>query len=105
MASCVLDLLRVGVVVGQADALHGDLDRSGRAEAHHLGDDVGGFEGDLASGSSRWSGGADALAEGFAARGIGLQGDLHDGLLRTAGKEMDQVDRIAGAARRRRNRW
>ncbi len=46
-ANCGLDLLRVGVIVLQAGALHGDFDGRGRSEAHHLGDDVAGFEGDL----------------------------------------------------------
>ena len=38
------DLQGVGVIVRETDALHGDLDGGGRTEAHHLADDVAGFE-------------------------------------------------------------
>ena len=90
------DLLRVGVVVREAGALHRDFDRRRRAEAHHLADDVAGFERDLRAGQSRREAVAKPFAQGFAARRVRLQGDLNDGFLRAAGEQVDQVDRIAG---------
>ncbi len=96
-----LDQLRVqgsreGVVVVEARALHRDFHRGRRAEAHHLGDDVAGFEGDLRTGQIAAQGGAESFAQGFAAWRVGLERDLDHGFLRTAGEEVDQVDGIAG---------
>ncbi len=45
-----LHFLRVGVIVLQADSLHRDFDGRRRAEAHHLGDDIARFEGDVRAG-------------------------------------------------------
>ena len=53
-AICDLDLLGEGVVVLQIAALHGHFDGRGRAEAHHLTDDVAGFERDLQCPAVPW---------------------------------------------------
>ena len=90
------DLLRIGVDILQIGSLHVHLNRRGRTEAHHLGNDVAGFEGDLAVGQLPAQALAELFAQRFAARSVRFQRDLDDGVLRSAGEQVDQVHRVTG---------
>src|ERR1019366_5350797 len=91
-----LHLHGVGGVILQADSLHGYFDGRRRSEAHHLADDVAGFERDLRAREGLAETGAQFLAQRLASGRGGFQRDLDDGFLGPAGEQVDQIHRVAG---------
>ena len=91
-----LDLSGVSVIVGETSALHRNFHGRGRSKAHHLRNDIGGFERNLARRQFAPKAGPDSLTQRFASRSVGFHGNLDDRLLWATGKQMDQVHRVAG---------
>lgn len=91
-----MNLLRKRIIVFEFRALHGNVNRRGRAETHHLADDVPRFERNLQLRKRLFQCRADMLARRFIALRPDFQPDAHDGVLWTRCKQINQVDRVAG---------